>query len=52
VPIQKWSKLWTDKELYSTYGISKNEIAFIEKIVRPIDLSGDSQGEAIPDDDE
>lgn len=36
VPTQKWNKIWTDEELYSKYGISKNEVAFIEKVVRPM----------------
>jgi len=38
VPMQKWTKRWTDEELYAKYGISKSEIAFIEKIVRPMNL--------------
>ncbi len=42
VPTQKWSKQWTDKDLYVKYGISESEIAFIEKVVRPMDLSGDT----------
>jgi site-specific DNA-methyltransferase (adenine-specific) len=41
VPTQKWTKRWTDEDLYAKYGISTNEIAFIEKIIRPMDLSGD-----------
>jgi site-specific DNA-methyltransferase (adenine-specific) len=36
--MQKWTKRWTDEELYAKYGISKSEIAFIEKIVRPMNL--------------
>ena len=40
VPTQKWTKLWTDADLYAKYGISKNEIAFIEKLVRPMDITG------------
>jgi site-specific DNA-methyltransferase (adenine-specific) len=42
VPTQKWTKKWTDENLYAKYGISASEIAFIEKVVRPMDLSGDS----------
>ena len=38
VPIQKWTKRWTDDELYAKYGITKSEIAFIEKVVRPLNL--------------
>ena len=38
VPTQEWTKQWTDEDLYAKYGISASEIAFIEKIVRPMDL--------------
>ena len=43
VPTQKWTKRWTDEDLYAKYGISASEIEFIEKVVRPMDLSGDSE---------
>ncbi len=36
VPTQKWTRRWTDKDLYAKYGISASEIAFIEKVVRPM----------------
>lgn len=39
VPIQDWSQQWTDSALYKKYKLSKSEIAFIEKIVRPMNLS-------------
>jgi site-specific DNA-methyltransferase (adenine-specific) len=29
----------SDEKLYDKYGISKEEIAFIESLVRPMDLS-------------
>ena len=38
VPMQKWNRKWTDKILYAKYGISAGEIAFIEKVVRPMSL--------------
>lgn len=38
VPTQEWTRKWTDEELYSKYGISESEIAFIEKVVRPMNL--------------
>lgn len=38
VPTQEWTKRWTDEDLYAKYGISANEVAFIEKVVRPMDL--------------
>ena len=41
VPTQKWNKQWTDEDLYSKYGISESEIAFIEKVVRPMELTTD-----------
>jgi site-specific DNA-methyltransferase (adenine-specific) len=40
VPIQKWTKRWTDKDLYAKYGLTASEIAFIEKIVRPMEANG------------
>ncbi len=43
VPTQEWTKQWTDEALYEKYGISAEEIAFIEKVVRPMDLAGDSE---------
>lgn len=39
VPTQKWTRRWTDEDLYTKYGISAGEIAFIEKVIRPMDLS-------------
>lgn len=52
VPSQKWTKQWSDADLYAKYEFSKDEITFIEKIVRPMDVNSDAQDEAIPDDDE
>ena len=46
VPTQAWDKKWTDKELYTKYGISQSEIEFIEKVVRPMDLRIDLLGDA------
>jgi len=40
VPTQDWTRLWTDDDLYEKYGITDDEIAFIEKVVRPMDISG------------
>ncbi len=30
VPQQNWNQDWTDETLYEKYGITKDEIAFIE----------------------
>ncbi|MDA8295236.1 MAG: Eco57I restriction-modification methylase domain-containing protein [Actinomycetota bacterium] len=39
VPKQQWTRQWTDADLYAKYGLSTDEIAFIESIVRPMELS-------------
>jgi hypothetical protein len=52
VPTQEWSRQWTDEDLYTKYGLSTSEIAFIEKLVRPMDLTGNAPDEAVSDDDE
>ncbi|WP_342742103.1 Eco57I restriction-modification methylase domain-containing protein [Haemophilus paracuniculus] len=38
VPQQDFSKPWTDKELYQKYGLTQEEIDFIEKMVRPMEV--------------
>lgn len=38
VPLQTWDRIWTDEELYEKYGIAEDEIAFIESMVRPMEL--------------
>jgi site-specific DNA-methyltransferase (adenine-specific) len=52
VPTQKWTKQWTDEDLYTKYGLSAREIAFIEKVVRPMDLSGDATDEVVDTEDD
>jgi len=41
VPTQQWTQRWTDDELYEKYGITDDEIAFIEKVVRPLEVDGE-----------
>ncbi len=36
VPQQNWSQDWTDEELYKKYGITSDEIAFINSMIRPM----------------
>ena len=45
VPIQDFSEPWTDEKLYAKYGITEDEIAFIESMIRPMDLSGGADDE-------
>lgn len=44
VPVQDFSKPWTDDELYAKYGLTEEEIAFIESMIRPMELGGDDNG--------
>jgi site-specific DNA-methyltransferase (adenine-specific) len=37
VPMQDFSKPWTDEELYAKYGLNEEEIAFIESMIRPME---------------
>lgn len=41
VPVQDFTKSWTDKELYAKYGLTDEEIAFIESMIKPMELGGD-----------
>ena len=36
VPQQNWNQDWNDEALYKKYGITKDEIAFIESMIRPM----------------
>lgn len=37
VPIQNFSKSWTDAELYKKYGLTDEEIAFVETTIKPME---------------
>jgi site-specific DNA-methyltransferase (adenine-specific) len=36
VPQQPWDRIWTDAMLYEKYGITEDEIVFIESMIRPM----------------
>jgi len=38
VPMQDFSKEWTDEKLYEKYDLSKDEIAFIESMIKPMEI--------------
>jgi site-specific DNA-methyltransferase (adenine-specific) len=38
VPLQDFSESWSDEKLYKKYGLTKDEIAFIDSMVRPMEL--------------
>lgn len=37
VPLQDFSEPWTDEKLYKKYGLTEEEIAFIESMIRPME---------------
>lgn len=41
VPMQDFSKPWTDQELYKKYNLSQEEIDFIESMIRPMPEEAD-----------
>jgi len=42
IPMQDFSKPWTDKELYEKYELTSDEINFIESMIKPMDGGDDS----------
>lgn len=36
VPLQDFSRSWSDKDLYAKYGLSDNEVTLIESTIRPM----------------
>ena len=37
VPMQDFSKKWSDEELFAKYNISEDEVAFINALIKPIE---------------
>jgi site-specific DNA-methyltransferase (adenine-specific) len=37
IPLQDFTKPWTDAELYAKYGLTDEEIAFIESMIKPME---------------
>ena len=38
-PVQDYTKSWTDKKLFKKYDLNDGEVAFIESLIRPMDLN-------------
>lgn len=38
VPVQDFTRPWTDADLYAKYGLTEEEIEFIESMIRPMEL--------------
>jgi site-specific DNA-methyltransferase (adenine-specific) len=45
VPTQTWDRKWTDKALYNKYGLTHDQINYIESLIKPMDLSGATEDE-------
>jgi site-specific DNA-methyltransferase (adenine-specific) len=45
VPFLNLSEVWTDEKLYKKYGLTEDEIAFIESMIRPMDLTTNESGD-------
>jgi site-specific DNA-methyltransferase (adenine-specific) len=43
VPIQNFDEPWTDEKLYKKYRLTAEEIAFIDSMIRPMDLSKNAE---------
>lgn len=45
VPLQDFSKPWSDDELYKKYNLTDEEISFIESMIKPMDLKPGAENE-------
>jgi site-specific DNA-methyltransferase (adenine-specific) len=43
VPFLNFSEHWTDEKLYAKYGLTQDEIDFIESMIRPMDISSNTE---------
>lgn len=43
VPMQDFSRSWTDEDLYNKYGLTPEETAFIDSMIRPMTLKEDAR---------
>lgn len=40
VPMQDFSKSWSDEDLYKEYNLTQEEVSFIESMIKPMDIEG------------
>jgi len=43
VPMQDFSEEWTDEKLYKKYGLTTDEIAFIDSMIRPMEVGDEGE---------
>ena len=48
VPTQDFTQTWTDELLYEKYGLSAEDVHFVEWMIRPMSLAGDASDETEP----
>jgi site-specific DNA-methyltransferase (adenine-specific) len=41
VPVQDFSRAWTDNMLYEKYGLARDEVTLIERLIRPMEIADD-----------
>ena len=41
VPLQDFASEWSDSDLYKKYGLTKEEISFVESMIRPMELDSE-----------
>jgi len=41
IPLQDFSEPWSDQKLYAKYGLSDDEIAYVESLIRPMGEADD-----------
>jgi site-specific DNA-methyltransferase (adenine-specific) len=44
--MQNFDEPWNDEKLYKKYGLTQDEIAFIESMIRPMDISSNTESNA------
>ena len=43
VPQQRWNRTWTDIALYKKYGLTQDQIDYIESVIKPMTVGGDDE---------
>jgi site-specific DNA-methyltransferase (adenine-specific) len=41
VPRQSWDRCWTDKMLYKKYGLTSEQVQYIESVIKPMELDNE-----------
>jgi site-specific DNA-methyltransferase (adenine-specific) len=43
IPAQSWDRAWTDKALFKKYKLTEQEIAYIDSVIKPMELDSDDE---------